>query len=657
LKSTGFFRVEKKNGRWLMINPDGNVTFHLGICVFGYNPGDEATYIKDRRDIYEWLPPIDGDFANAYHPEEWWRPSVFSFYAANVIRKYGKETTKDQQIGRLIDRVRAVGFNGVGAFSGNSPSFEEKHIPRMAHVGFGPALPGVHGVADPFDENAKRKTDENWAKSLPKNADNPLIIGYFFANEQGFEDIPRAIPQLSGKYAAKLKLVEMLRKKYPTIAEFNKAWNLQVTDFDALADKGLPVKTKAAFTDMQAYTEVFLEAYFSFITKTFRKYDKNHLMVSNRWQPGTANNETLCRKAGKYMDIISINYYGWGMDKSFIKRIYKWTGEKPQMWSEFFYSSGPESNAASYNLDMATQKLRGEAYRQYVEGAASLGIVVGIEWFSLIDQAVTGRWFSKFNGERCNNGLFNACDRPYNDMLREMAKSHASIYDVWIDGKKPFRLNDPRFGGSGKTRKQVQAAKVAPGSLKIDGMAKGWPGRPPELISSERLAVGKDGTGLGATFKVAWDDKNLYVIVNVTDPTPLNNKAEGNKLWSGDGVELFIGSEKLAQPGPLLFTDRQILLGGHPQVKPSSTHVVNAATQPKIRLVNIPSVDGSGYTMEAAIPWSALDFKPSENAELIFDMAIDDAPKGGSRTRQIMWNGGPKNSGDRSYWGHLKLVL
>lgn len=657
LQATGFFHVEKKDNRWLLVNPEGNLTFHLGICVFGYGPGDEMTYVNERREIFEWLPPTDGEFADAWHPDKWWHSQAFSFYAANVIRKYGKETTKDQQLGRMVDRVRAVGFNAVGAFSGFTQSFADKHFPRMAHVGFGPELPGIRGVADPFDDEAKRKCDEGWAKSLPKSADDPLIIGYFFANEQGFEDIPRAVPQLNGKHAAKRKLVEMLQAKYPTIAEFNAAWNLQAADFAALADKGLAVTTKAAFADMQAYTEVFLDTYFRFLTETFRKYDKNHLMVSNRWQPGTANNEALCRAAGKYMDVISINYYALGIDRGFVERLYNWTGGKPQMWSEFYYTSGAESNAAPTNMDMATQKARGEAYRQYVEQGAALGFVVGIEWFTLIDQAVTGRWFSKLDGERANTGLFNAADRPYDACLREMAKAHAAVYDVWLGARKPFAIEDPRFtGGAGKTRKLVQAGRVAPGTMKVDGLADGWPGRPPALIGSDRIVGGKDGKGLEATYKVAWDADNLYLIVNITDPTPLNNGRSGDRLWDGDGVELFIGSEKLDQPGTLLFSDHQVLLGAHPAVKPGSTHVVNAAKQPEIALINVPSVDGSGYTMEAAIPWSALDIKPAEGSELIFDLAIDDAPQGGGRSRQLMWNGGSRNSGDRSYWGRLQLV-
>ena len=657
LSASGFFHVEKKGDKWILVDPDGNANFHLGVCCFGYNPGDESTYIKDRHEIYEWIPPVDGEYASAFHPDAWWHKDVISFYQTNLIRKYGPERTKDQQLAVLVDRVKAVGFNAVGAFSGNSPAFTEKHFPRMDMVGVGPELPGVRGVSDPFDDATLKKMDENFGKWLPPKANDPLIIGYFFANEQAFEDIPRGVPKLDGKHAAKRKLVELLQAKYPTIAEFNTAWNLQLADFAALADKGLPVTTKAAFADMQAYTELFLDTYFKTITETFRKYDKNHLSVSNRWQPGTANNEALCRAAGKYMDVISINYYTLGVDRGFMERLYNWTGGKPQMWSEFYYTSGAEGNPSAGGLDMATQQKRGEAYRNYIEQAAHLGFVVGIEWFTLVDQAVTGRWFSKLDGERNNSGLFATTDRPYDAMWREMAKSHHDIYDVWLNGKTPFAIDDPRFtGGASKTTKTVQAGRVAPGSLTINGTTDGWPGRPPERIGSERIASGKDGKGLEAAYKVAWDAQNLYLLVNITDPTPLNNTKDGDRLWAGDGVELFIGSEKLDQPGTLLFTDHQVLLAGRADTKPGSWHVVNAATQPEIKLINVPSVDGSGYTLEAAIPWSALDVKPSEGQSLLFDLAIDDAPAGGDRTRQLMWNGGGKNSGDRSYWGRLQLV-
>lgn len=656
LQATGFFHVEKKGERWILADPDGNAFFHLGICSFGYAPGEDATYIKDRRDIYEWLPGTDGEFAAAWHPEKWWHDQVFSFFQANLIRKYGPGRTRDQQLAAMVDRVRAMGFNSIGAFSGDTPAFAEKRIPRMAMVGVRPELPGIRGVSDPFDEATLTAMDESWAKSVAPKADDPLIIGYFFANEQGFEDIPRGVPQLKGKHAAKRRLVEQLKKTYPTIAEFNAAWGVQAADFAAVADMGLPVQTRQAFADMKAYTELFLDTYFRTITETFRKHDRNHLMVSNRWQPGTANNEALCRAAGRYMDVISINYYAMGVDRDFIRRLYGWTGGKPQMWSEFYYTSGAESNCAAGGNDMATQQARGQAYRNYVEAAADLGIVVGIEWFTLIDQAVTGRWFEKLSGERANTGIFNVADRPYRAMVAEMAQANTAVYGVWLDGKKPYVIDDPRFApGAGRTRRSIQAGRVAPGAIAIDGALTGWPGRPPERIGADQLVSGKDAQGFEAAFKLCWDEANLYLLANVTDPTPMNNPKSGGHLWAGDGVELFIGSENLDQPGTLLFSDHQVLIGAKSEAK-DATWVVNAPQQPAIPLAVAASVDGTGYVLEAAIPWAALGVAPKEGQELIFDIAVDDAPKGGDRTRQLMWNGGQRNSADRSYWGRLQLV-
>src|SRR5690606_41606922 len=140
--------------------------------------------------------------------------------------------------------------------------------------------------------------------------------------------------------AAKQKLVEILRGRYADIAAFNAAWGVEAASFEALADMPLPVSTKAAFAVMEAYTAVFLDAYHKAITETCRKYDPNHLLLGNRWQPGTANSEALCRSAGKYMDVISINYYTLGVDRAFVDRLQRWTGGKPQMRSVSYYTSG-----------------------------------------------------------------------------------------------------------------------------------------------------------------------------------------------------------------------------------------------------------------------------------------------------------------------------
>ena len=649
LKKTGFFHVEKKGAKWILVDPEGNAFFHLGVCSFHF--GEDFTYIEGREDIYEWLPPHDGDFNAAWHHESWWNPRAVSFYAANLVRKYGK-LVYDEWVERMIARIRAFGFNSIGAFSG-SPVFDKAGIPWVGHLPvWCPEVPGIRGVFDPFNPDNDKKLDEGFA-NLAKSADNPLIIGYFLANEQGWEGLPRAVPALDGKHACKKRLVKMLEEKYKTVDKFNAAWKLSFKSFAEMNDAALALKSDKAFADMLAYNELFLEAYYKAITTTFRKYDKNHMLIGNRWQPGTANSEVLCKVAGKYMDVISINYYTKAIDSQFIRRIYKWTGEKPQFWSEFYYTCDKESNVGGSGMDVGTQRNRGQAYRNYVEGGAALGFVVGIEWFTLTDQAVTGRFFERYNGERNNTGLFNVLDRPYKATVEEMAKTNKEVYGVWLDGKKPFVFDNPQFSSQSGAKQSAEAGH-ANGSVTVDGqLDASWPGRPPVRISGARLVSGRDAEGFEADFKVCWDEQNLYLLVNVKDPTPMRNEQSGGNLWNGDGAELFFGSEQPTQGGALIFTDRQIFLGAG---RSGQFHVVNADEQPAIKTAVAMAVDGQGWTLEAAIPWRALNVgTPQAGDEFLFDLAIDDGD-GGGRIRQLMWNGSERNSSDRGGWGRLKLA-
>lgn len=44
-----------------------------------------------------------------------------------------------------------------------------------------------------------------------------------------------------------------------------------------------------------------------------------------------------------------------------------------------------------------------------------------------MDQATTGRWFEKYNGEAANTGLITVTDRPWQAMLAEMLNTNYGI--------------------------------------------------------------------------------------------------------------------------------------------------------------------------------------------------------------------------------------
>ncbi|HEY0256300.1 MAG TPA: sugar-binding protein [Candidatus Methylacidiphilales bacterium] len=657
LQSTGFFHVEKKEQKWLLVDPDGNLFFHLGVCSFA--PGDDYTLVAGRRGIYDWLPPLNSEFKTAYRPQN--GDSVFSFLVANMIRKYGKPYDLHDFVGTMIDRVRKWGFNSIGAFSPVPEAVvQAKSFPYVLSLPFDSSLgkvkriPGISETWDPFDPDAGRVIDANFAKELPTRAGDPLLIGYFLANEPLYEDIPKVVPGLKGStWACKRELVQMLKTKYQTIAVFDAAWGSSATSFDELDDAALSVGTKAAANDMHDFTGHFFETYYQLVSTTFHKYDPHHMLIGNRFQPGTINNEQLCRIAGKYLDIMSFNYYSDAVDKDFLNRIYAWTG-RPMFLSEFYWAASKQSGLAG-GREVATQQERGLAYRNYVEQSATLGYVVGVEWFTLADEASTGRWFSGFSGERSNSGLISVTDRPWKPLVAEMKKTNDDIYRVINGERPPYVYDDPRFTQAGDQKKSTSAPHST-GPIVVDGTTQNWPGVPPEVISGKHLVLGSDAGGVEGSFKVCWDEQNLYILATIIDPTPLQNKqTQPADYWNGDALEIFLGGEKIDEGGPLLFSDRHLVINAG-QSGNAAYYYAGTPNQYASKALVTPGGDQKSYTIEAAIPWEVIGIKPQAGTELRLDLAIDDSVNGQERSRQITWNGTDKNSGDRTHWGWLKLL-
>ncbi|CAN5417812.1 hypothetical protein BH09VER1_BH09VER1_29260 [soil metagenome] len=661
-KSTGFFYVEKLKDREVLIDPEGNLFFQLGVC--GIASTDDFTTVKGREDIYEWLPnKKDKDFRTAWRGE---RPEdgIFSFYIANWIRKYGHPFTLEEWTTQVVKRLRSWGFNSAGAFSAETKAMRELNFPRVSFLPLGGGdgvhvLPDKIGAAellDPFAPGTEEALSAKFARQVAPQAGDPLLIGYFLGNEQHFEILPKLIPTYKASaVAAKARLVAMLKVKYGDIGKFNASWRpaKAYADFKALNEEPLFIKTDEGAADMRNFLRLYLETYYAMVERVFRQYDPNHLLIGSRWTPNTANNQDVVEIGSRHLDVISINYYTDAIEASYLNKVNQWSGGKPIIFSEWYYST--TGHGLGSGRQMEDEKGRGEAFRNYVEQAAAFPSVVGTQWFIYTDQALTGRFFEGFHGEGNNTGLVDVADRPYAELVMAAQTTNARIYDILLGKQKAFALEDPRFNGkrerqSGKT---VQIPKALSG-MKLDGTTSNWPGRPAEPIDASRAVHGLVDPNVSGSFRACWDETNLYFHIQVKDPTPLLNNKEGDKLWGADGVELFIGTKELAKGGSLTFQDRQILIGGSNERK---IHVVDHPEEAKTwQMMAVKDVTGDGYVLQLAIPWKTLGVEPKSGMEMLFDVMIDNSNDGDVRAQQLAWNGSANNSGDRGGWGRAKLT-
>ena len=660
-KATGFFHVDQWKDRKVLVDPEGNLFFQLGVC--GIASTDDFTTVKGRENIYEWLPDKeDAGYRSAWRDQ---RPDygIFSFYIANWIRKFGKPFTLEEWTGQVVSRLKSWGFNSAGAFSVNTEAMKSADFPNVSFLPLGPGdgvqvLPDKIGAAtllDPFVEGTEEALDKRFAKSVAPRANDPLLIGYFLGNEQHFEILPKLIPTYkASSVAAKARLVSMLEEKYRDIGKFNAAWNpaKPFAAFDELRDQPLFVRTEEAAADMKSFYLLYLETYYSMVERVFRKHDPNHLLIGSRWTPNTANNQDVVEIGSKHVDVISINYYTDAIEKAFLEKVNKWSGGKPMIFSEWYFSTTEQGLGAGRQVK--TEKERGDTYRNYVEQAAAFPSVVGSQWFIYTDQALTGRFFEGFNGEGNNTGLVNVTDRPYTELVEAAKLTHDRIYDVILGKQTAFALDDPRFNSMGQRSagRTVQIPRALP-DMKLDGTTSNWPGRPAEPIDSSRAVQGLPDPRVSGSFRLCWDDTNLYFHIQVKDPTPLKNNRNGDKLWAADAVELFIGAREIDKGGSLTFSDRQILIGATTERK---IHIMDHPGEAdSCQVVVVKDVTGDGYVLQAALPWKTLGIEPRADMEMLFDVTIDNSDDGDIRIQQLAWNGSAKNSGDRGGWGRATL--
>ncbi|MCZ8523162.1 MULTISPECIES: CBM96 family carbohydrate-binding protein [Paenibacillus] len=439
IPKTGFFDIRRAGGRKIMTTPEGNVYFSLGMN--GITPNETYTKVTGREQSYEWIPNYTGEYRAAFLGSQ----DHFSYYLANKYRKTGRIPSSVSFYTEAVDRLKKWGFNGAGAWTPlqvvRGQAFPYTAMLPMSGLPAG-KLEGL-ALFDIFAAGAEEQMEKAFAASLPALKDDPMLIGYFIDNEYDYHKFYTSVPKLKGGTAMKRKLVDMLRDQYGTVDAFNQVWQTNYGAFEDLYDAELNVRPGQPYKDMDAFFRLYLDTFYGTVSRLFRQYDGNHLLLGDRWITMTAANTRvrglLAEASGKYLDAISINHYSAKLDKDMLSDVHTKSGGKAILLSEFSFGTAEQGLKPIVPGSASSQHERQLRYRSYVEEAASLGYVVGAHWFDYVDQAPTGRYWEGYGGERYNSGLVNVADRPYKELLEGIMATHRNIYNVLMGQSKPFQ--------------------------------------------------------------------------------------------------------------------------------------------------------------------------------------------------------------------------
>lgn len=392
-QATGFFYVKQEDGRWWMIDPDG--CRHLDMAVVSVRCGqgeqNKKAFARKFSNERQWMDATaEMLFGYGFAGSASWSDE-------EAVRSYNKRAVRPMTHSVMLNFMASYGRKRGGTYQ----------------------LPGNTGYPNQtifvFDPEFKEFCDE-YASQVARYKDDATLIGYFSDNE-----MPLGMKNLEG---------------YLTLPKADDPGRLAAEKW--LADKGID-RTQITEEHRAEFAGYVAETYFRIVSQALKKYDPNHMYLGSRLHGSNKFLKQVVEAAGRYCDVVSINYYGhWTPSTEAMANWGRWAG-KPFMITEF-YTKGMDSglkNDTGAGFCVRTQLDRGRAYQHFVLGLLESGNCVGWHWFKYQDNDPTAKGVDPSN-LNSNKGLVDNNYEPYADLAALMKQLNVNAYRLadYFDSRK-----------------------------------------------------------------------------------------------------------------------------------------------------------------------------------------------------------------------------
>ncbi len=436
LEATGFFTVQKHQGKWWLVDPTGRLFWSHGIdCVRSAN----ATPISDREHYFRNLPAEESPFAQFYGRGTWAPHGYYTdhspyrtydFSRANFLRKYGGDF--EQAFADITHRRFASwGINTIANWS-DGEIYLMHRTPYVATIHFDAReLEGSEGYwgkfRDVFDPSFAERLRSRLAREKGRTAGDPWCIGYFVDNELAWgNDTSLAVAALASPadQTAKKVFVDDLKAKYGTTQNLNAAWGTSHVSWGALLLSQEAPDVEKAGEDLRDFYTKTAETYFSTIRTELKKIAPNQLYLGCRF---AWVNDRAALAATKFCDIVSYNRYEYSVESLKLPDEI----DMPLIIGEFHFGALDRGMFHTGLRRTDNQQDRADKYTSYVRGALRNPYIVGTHWFQYKDQATTGRG----DGENYQIGFIDVCDKPYPEIVQAAREVGSDMYAYRSSGQ------------------------------------------------------------------------------------------------------------------------------------------------------------------------------------------------------------------------------
>lgn len=440
IDSKGGWMTTKYQGKWYLVDPDGNLFWSLGMNSIDYVECD-PTGISYREKYFAELPAQSsaigshcftgkGFPAFTFYKGKQGPISQFYFHRYNCALKYGVENEYRQFLERSQKRLRSWGFNTNGNWL-EPDVLKGDHLPYITCITFrkfyrvieGCKLIGWQKFPDIFDPGFEDGMTQALRGHHKSAAEDIYCIGFFMDNELSWGKTDHflaegALRSPAGQ-PAKIALADTLKAKYATIDRLNDAWNGDYASWAAFLESTADAPDlEKAKADLVAFNDVIVNRYFETCKRVINREAPGKLYFGCRFNDW---NVKVIKTAAKYLDGTSFNCYNpevgrWALPDGI---------DMPVIIGEWHFGTAGFGPPHSGLQAAADQRDRARAFDRYVRSALWNPLIIGAHYFKYVDQAATGR---PADGENIQCGFVDVTDTPYADMVEAARKIGADMY-------------------------------------------------------------------------------------------------------------------------------------------------------------------------------------------------------------------------------------
>ncbi|MGC8782932.1 MAG: glycosyl hydrolase [Armatimonadota bacterium] len=419
---TGFYHVQQRDGYWWLVTPEGNPCFYMGVCSV---PSDvwEYTPVSEREELFEWLPPPEGEYAIVWTTDAWGEGQgtrYVSLHAVNLMRRFGKEW-RQTALDLARRRLRTWAFAGVGKWG---------YVPETPYF-HGLNRSGVPNLAehpDIFDPEVTSQFERHLRTQMTPYMQSRWIVGWSVGNEESEiirrREVRHILATAAASAAKRAMIQHLLHSKYNgDVQRLAEAWKLSTRVLEAICRASI---TAAPDDDVESMRLFYLDRYHAWLYQTIKRIDPNHLYFGSWIYPYAWDSEQDWFVLERHCDVLGYDYYHLFFAPEGIARLLQRT-RKPVLCGEFAFATW-EDGRRGYGVFMGCsakdEREAGEWYTRWVRDAAQHPLCVGGLWFQYRDQPLTGRGPGKgkklFWGEHSSHGIVEFTDRPKWELIRMM---------------------------------------------------------------------------------------------------------------------------------------------------------------------------------------------------------------------------------------------